>query len=91
MLHVTRETHMHESFCAQWGISLKELVSLKESTTTTAYGNFIVDAGLRGDDLALLVALAACLLGYGEMGLWLRKEAECEDSDIYLEGNPYRR
>ena len=91
MFHIARETRMHESFCAEWGIPLKELASLKESTTTTAYGNFIIDAGLRGDDLSLIVALAACLLGYGEVGLWLLKEAEREDSDIYLEGNPYRR
>ena len=64
---------------------------LKESITTTAYGNFIVDVGLRVDDLALMVALMPCLLGYGEVGLWLRKEVECETSDVYLEGNPYWR
>ncbi len=91
MLDITRGVRMNESFCAQWDIPLEGLTSLKESITTTAYGNFIIDAGLRGDDLALTVALMPCLLGYGEAALWLRKEAECEASDIYLEANPYRR
>lgn len=91
MLDITRGVRMNESFYAQWGIRLEELASLKESITTTAYGTFIVDAGVRGDDLALTVALAARLLGHGEVGLWLRKEAERGAGDIFLEGNPYRR
>ena len=28
-----------------------------------------------GDAASLLMALAACLLGYGEVGLWLQREA----------------
>jgi hydroxymethylpyrimidine/phosphomethylpyrimidine kinase / thiaminase len=38
-----------------------------------------------------LIALLACLLGYGEVGLWLKKEAEHHGSGILLEGNKYRR
>jgi hydroxymethylpyrimidine/phosphomethylpyrimidine kinase / thiaminase len=35
------------------------------------------------------MALAACLLGYGEVGLWLKKQALKPDSWVKLEGNPY--
>ena len=42
-----------------------------------------------GDETKLLVALAACLLGYGEVGLWLIAESRRENSWVKLEGNPY--
>ena len=35
------------------------------------------------------MALAACLLGYGEVGLWLKKEAVKENSWVVVDGNPY--
>ncbi len=37
------------------------------------------------------MALAACLLGYGEVGLWLKKEASKPDSWVKLDGNVYLR
>ena len=37
------------------------------------------------------MALAACLLGYGEVGLWLQREAARPNSWVVLEGNPYLR
>jgi hypothetical protein len=91
MLHIAREYKMHESFCAQWGLSASDIAATPESITTTAYGTFILDAGLKGDDLSLIVALAACLLGYGEVGLWLVSESQRMGSEIILEGNPYRK
>jgi len=47
--------------------------------------------GLQGDTTKLLMALAACLLGYGEVGLWLKKEAAKPDSWVKWHGNPYLR
>lgn len=32
----------------------------------------------------------ACLLGYGEVGLWLQKESKYENSWVIMEGNPYK-
>ncbi|KXN80916.1 hypothetical protein AN958_06833 [Leucoagaricus sp. SymC.cos] len=37
------------------------------------------------------MGLLACLLGYGEVGLWLKKEAAKEGSWVVLENNPYKR
>ena len=42
-----------------------------------------------GDDMKLIVALSACLLGYGEVGRWLKKEAAKPNSWVKLDGNPY--
>lgn len=43
----------------------------------------------QGDATVLIMAVAACLLGYGEVGLWLKKEAQKPDSWVKWEGNPY--
>ncbi|KDQ18677.1 hypothetical protein BOTBODRAFT_52624 [Botryobasidium botryosum FD-172 SS1] len=88
-LSIAGEKSIHESFCAEWSISAAELQSTPESPAATAYALYILDEGVRGDELSLLVALAACLLGYGEVGLWLKTEAAREGSDVFLEGNPY--
>ena len=37
------------------------------------------------------MALAACLLGYGEIGLWLQREAKRPGSWVKFEDNPYKR
>ena len=42
-----------------------------------------------GDTTVLVMAVAACLLGYGEVGLWLKKEAQKPNSWVLWEGNPY--
>jgi len=91
MQHIVLESSMHESYCLSWGIQPAALLSAEESAATTAYGAYILDVGTKGNALDLLVALAACLLGYGEVGLWLRSEAEKPDSWVKLEGNPYRK
>jgi len=91
MLQVARESKMLESFCVEWGLSSSEIATTPESTVTAAYGSFILDSGLKGDDVSLLVALAACLLGYGEVGLWLAYKSQHAESGTILEGNPYRK
>src|ERR1700678_1241654 len=42
-----------------------------------------------GDTTKLIMALMDCLLGYGEVGLWLQKESKNENSWVVMEGNPY--
>ena len=46
---------------------------------------FVMDAGLSGDLLDLLVALVPCSLGYAEIGRRL-----ADDPATRLDGNPYR-
>ena len=45
---------------------------------------------LLGDTTKLLMALLACLLGYGEVGLWLKRQALLPNSWVVLENNPYK-
>lgn len=91
MQHIVRESSMHEAYCSTWDIAPASLATTEEATATTAYGAFIIDTGVKGDALSLLVALCACLLGYGEVGLWLKREAEKDGSPVKFEGNPYRK
>jgi len=88
-LLVSRKKATHASFFAQWGTSLRDLEKTPESPATTAYGAFLIDTGLQGDTSSLIMAVAACLLGYGEVGLWLKKEAQKPDSWVVWQGNPY--
>jgi len=81
----------HMTFCAKWGISEKELEGTPESTATTAYGAYIIDIGFQGDGAKLNMALAACLIGYGEVGLWLVDESKRPGSWVIMDesSNPY--
>jgi len=40
--------------------------------------------------MTLTIALLTCLIGYGEVGLWLQKESKNENSWVIMEGNPYK-
>ena len=51
---------------------------------TWAYTRYVLEKGLQGDLLDLYVALAPCVIGYGEIGARLKG-----DPDTKHEGNPY--
>ncbi|KIY46921.1 hypothetical protein FISHEDRAFT_46347 [Fistulina hepatica ATCC 64428] len=91
ILNVTREINTHRTFCALFGVSAEELEATPESTATTAYGCYLIETGMQGNRTKLLMALLACLLGYGEVGLWLKKQATLPDTWVRLEENPYAR
>ncbi|KAN0093381.1 hypothetical protein V8E55_004165 [Tylopilus felleus] len=71
------------------GIQDETKPGTSEVPATTAYGASLIDMGLQGDTTVLVMAVAACLLGYGEVGLWLKKEAQKPNSWVLWEGNPY--
>ncbi|KAJ7584861.1 Phosphomethylpyrimidine kinase-domain-containing protein [Mycena floridula] len=89
IINVLNEIGTHRSFCEQFGVSSAELEATEESPATTAYGAYLIDVGLQGDQAKLLMALLACLLGYGEVGLWLKKESSGTDSWVKTKGNAY--
>ncbi|KAJ7215309.1 Phosphomethylpyrimidine kinase-domain-containing protein [Mycena haematopus] len=92
ILNVLREIGTHRAFCADFGVSESELEQTREASATSAYGGYLINVGMQGDTTKLLIALLACLLGYGEVGLWLKRAAsERPGSNVVLEGNPYRR
>lgn len=69
------EMSLHVQTCARAGISADALENAQEATTTIAYTRFVMDAGFSGSFLELLAALMPCVLGYGEIGLRLAREA----------------
>ncbi len=77
------EMDLHIRTCAAWGLSEADLLALPEADQNLAYTRFVLDKGAGGDLLDLLVALAPCVVGYGEIGLRLAKASPSAD-------NPYR-
>ncbi|MCS6877539.1 MAG: TenA family protein [Geminicoccaceae bacterium] len=82
---VDEELKLHIAYCRSFGLDEKDLLSAPEHPATTAYTSFVLERGLTGDLLDLLVALAPCVIGYGEIGARLGRDPETR-----REGNPYR-
>jgi thiaminase (transcriptional activator TenA) len=76
------EMALHRRKLAEYGIDPE---ACEETLELVAYSRYMLDRGISGDVLDLAVTLAACLGGYGEIGLRLAR-----DPATRLEGNPYR-
>src|SRR4029078_3412685 len=61
------EMKLHVKLCAGWGLSPSDLEQTPPASETLAYTRYVLDAGMRGDLLALKVALAPCVIGYAEI------------------------
>ena len=79
---VNHEMQLHVKICAEAGISEAELFSAEEDFENLAYTRYVMDAGLSGDFLDLMAALAPCVFGYGEIGTHLKTSAAA--------GTPYQ-
>ena len=79
------EISLHEKCCADWGLGLAVIESAPEHSATLAYTRYVLEQGMAGDLLDLFVALAPCILGYGEIGARL-----LGDKDTRIDNNPYR-
>lgn len=79
------EMSLHLRCCARWGLSEKDMAATPEADANLAYTRFVLETGMAGDLLDLLVALAPCVLGYGEIGARLLAKPS-----IPLGANPYR-
>lgn len=65
-------------------MSKADIERTKEHPACTAYSRYILDVGASGDWLALQVALAPCLIGYGVIAKRL-----FDDERSVREGNKY--
>lgn len=65
---INHEMSLHVKTCAAKGIDEAALFAAKEEVANLAYTRFVMDAGLQGDFLDLIAALAPCCFGYGEIG-----------------------
>ncbi|KAF3908021.1 Thiaminase-2 [Orbilia brochopaga] len=64
VVNIGRETELHASYCALFGLTQQELYDTPEAPITTAYTRYILDIGASGGGQALSVALASCSVGY---------------------------
>ncbi len=65
------ELPLHISYCAGWGISEAEMQAAPASLELIVYTNYVLECGHSGDALDLMVALAPCIAGYGEIAATL--------------------
>lgn len=72
---VNHEMSLHVTTCASEGIDEATLFGATEEFENLAYTRFVMDAGLQGDFLDLMAALAPCCFGYAEIGKRLESEA----------------
>lgn len=78
------EMPLHVAYCQGWGLSEAQMAAEPEALETMAYTRFVLERGLSGDRLDLDVALAPCVVGYGEAVALL-----LEQPGTRREGNPY--
>lgn len=82
------EMQLHRDYCAEFGIGPDALAAVEAAPVTQAYADFGLTVAHQGDLLDLLVALAPCGVGYGEIGLRLRPAAGFSNG---MSAHPYRR
>jgi thiaminase/transcriptional activator TenA len=69
---------LHVKVCADHGIDEQTLFDASEAVENIAYTRYVMDAGLQGDFLDLMAALAPCVMGYGEIGVRLAAEKSAD-------------
>ena len=82
---IDMEMGLHVEFCAAWGLDEAAMQALPEAEETMAYTRYVLEKGMAGDLLDLHVALAPCIVGYGEIGTALATAPA-----VPLADNPYR-
>ena len=75
---VNREMPLHVATCAKVGLLERDLYEAAEAPENLAYTRYVLDAGVSGDFLDLMAALAPCVMGYGEIGARLGREKTAE-------------
>jgi thiaminase/transcriptional activator TenA len=79
------EMDLHVKLCGAWGLSPGMLEQTPAEPATLAYTRYVLDTGMRGDLLALKVALAPCVIGYAEIATRLAARPGATSP-----ANPYR-
>jgi thiaminase len=75
---------LHIDYCAEFGITLAAMEATTEQQACTAYTRYVLDVGQSEDWLALQVALAPCLLGYGAVGRALHDDPRAVKTDANM-------
>ncbi|MGE4482554.1 TenA family protein [Acidocella sp.] len=76
------EIPLHVKYCAGWGLAEARMREAPPALEMLAYTRYVLEQGLAGDALDLLAALAPCLAGYAEIGLWAARRAQPDNPYI---------
>ena len=79
------EMDLHVKMCSGWGLAPADIEAAPAAAETLAYTRYVLDTGMRGDLLALKVALSPCVIGYARIASRLSAQPGALD-----DGNPYR-
>ena len=85
VLAILDETLLHLKYCAEWGLSEKQVTLVPETMETVSYTRWVMDRGMHGDILDLEIALVPCTVGYGEVARRIMA-----DTARMVSGNPYQ-
>ena len=92
------EMNLHVKLSAGWGLAADDLEHATPAVEMLAYTRYVLDTGMRGDLLALQVALAPCVIGYAEIAARLAAVpgalAATNPYRVWIEeysGAPYRQ
>ncbi|KAI8913418.1 hypothetical protein EDD86DRAFT_105158 [Gorgonomyces haynaldii] len=83
VLSIEHEATKHLNLCQEWGVPKEQVLKTKESNQTTAYTRYVLDKGLSGSLVDLRVAVAPCLIGYGEIGARLLNDPKTKTDNPY--------
>lgn len=85
ILHIQREMSLHLDYCAEFGLSKKEVEEKEEHQACTAYTRYVLDIAHSESWFALQIAFAPCLLGYGIIArrLWDDPQTVREQGNRY--------
>ncbi|KAG0258164.1 hypothetical protein BG011_003494 [Mortierella polycephala] len=85
VVHIAEESKLHIDYCTKWGITIDDILSTPESMANVAYTRYVLDIGMTGGLLDLGLAIAPCLIGYGQVGQRLYNDPKTVKGDA----NPY--
>ncbi|CCG82862.1 putative Thiamin biosynthesis protein [Taphrina deformans PYCC 5710] len=83
ILHIREEMKLHVNYCKDFGITKAMLEAGQESVACTVYTRYIESIGNTRDWMSLQIALAACLIGYGEVGKRLSESSTTKRDSVY--------
>ena len=85
LLHETLNTEMdlHRDYCAQFGISAKELEETQKAPTTLSYTQFLLSVAHHNSFPELVSALLPCQWGYWEIGDYLNRQGPPGHAPLY--------
>ncbi len=87
LLHETLNTEMrlHREYCAQLGITERELEETAAAPTTVAYTSFLLKVAYQGSYPELAASFLPCQWGYWEIGDHLARKGEPRGAPLYCQ------